>query len=140
MDLDECFRKGLIKKTRVDDNLIRSLIEMANIKEMTVKTAQINEQNISAYVTLAYDSLREVLEAICISHGYKVISHICIAELLKSIIEDFDYDEFDRLRYIRNSINYYGIKVEFAQGKEIINKIFSMKNKLIEKYLKSFIS
>ncbi|MCK4670278.1 MAG: hypothetical protein KAT43_03665 [Nanoarchaeota archaeon] len=63
MDLAECFKKRLIKKTRIDLDLIKSLIEMANIKEGAVKTAEINEKNISAYVSLSYDSLREVLEA-----------------------------------------------------------------------------
>jgi len=75
------------------------------------------------------------MEAICISKGYKVLSHICIGELLKSLFKEFEYEEFDRLRWIRNSINYYGTKVEFKQGKEIISKIFSMKNSLIKKYI-----
>jgi len=66
MDLDECFRKGLIKKTRANKELVKSLIEMSEIKEISVKTANINEINISAYVSLAYDSLREILEALCI--------------------------------------------------------------------------
>lgn len=135
MDLDECFRKGLIKKTKIDKELVKSLIEMSKIKETAVKTANINEKNISAYVSLAYDALREMLEALCILHGYKVLSHICIGELLENILEDFDYSEFDRLRWIRNSINYYGEKVDFEQGKEIINKIFVITKKILEKYL-----
>ena len=135
MDLDECFRKGLIKKTRANKELVKSLIEMSEIKEISVKTANINEINISAYVSLAYDSLREILEALCILRGYKVLSHICMGELLKGILEDFDYDEFDRLRWIRNSINYYGEKVEFEQGKEIIRKIFAIRNNILERYL-----
>ncbi|MCZ7405713.1 MAG: hypothetical protein O8C67_12415 [Candidatus Methanoperedens sp.] len=85
MDLDECYSKGLIKKTRIDKELIRSLIEMSDIKENAVNTANVNEINISAYVSMAYDSLREVLEALCISKGHKVLSHICIGELLKTI-------------------------------------------------------
>lgn len=137
MDLKECFRKGLVKKTFVDKDLIKSLIQMSDIKETAVKTANINKQTISAYVSLAYDSLREVLEALCISNGYKVLSHICIGELLKSIVEEFDYEEFDRLRWIRNSINYYGEKIEFEQGQEIVKKIFAMKINIIEKYLKN---
>ena len=136
MDLNECLRKGLIKKTRVDKELIKSLIEMSDIKEETVKAADINETNISAYVSFAYDSLREILEALCISRGYKVLSHICVGELLKEIIEDFDYEKFDRLRWIRNSINYYGEKIDFEQGKEIIRKVFSIKKKILIKHLK----
>ncbi|MBI4020237.1 MAG: hypothetical protein HY367_02810 [Candidatus Aenigmarchaeota archaeon] len=137
MDIDECFRKGLIKRARPDEELVKSLVEMAGIKETAVNTASVNELNISAYVSLAYDALREVLEAICISKGYKVLSHICIGELLKRELED-SYAEFDRLRYIRNGINYYGVKVEFGQGREIITKIFQMKKALGERYLGKF--
>ena len=136
MDLDECFRKGLIKQTKIDKDLIKSLIEMSNIKEKAVRNVNINKENISAYVSLAYESLREVLEALCILNGYKVLSHICIGELLKDIIGEFDYNEFDRLRWIRNSINYYGEKVEFEQGKIVIDEIFVIKNKILEKHLK----
>ena len=135
MDLDECFRKGLIKKTKKNKELVKSLIEMLRIKERAVKTANINEINISAYVSLAYDALREMLEALCILNGYKVLSHICIGELLKNILKDFDYNEFDRLRWIRNSINYYGEKIDFKQGKEIINKTFNIKKNILKKHL-----
>ena len=138
MDLDDCYKKGFIKRTRIDKELIISLVEMSDIKEETVKTANITEKNISAYLSMAYDSLREVLEAICISKGYKVINHFCIGELLRTIIKDFDFSEFDRFRYVRNGINYYGTKVDFDQGKTIISKIFKMKKELkvgISKYL-----
>src|SRR3989338_292824 len=118
MDLDECFRKGLIKKTAIDRDLIKSLIEMSGIKEKAVKNANIDEQSISAYVSLAYDSLREILEALCILKGYKVLSHICLGELLKTLVSDFDFNSFDRFRYVRNGINYYGTKVDYQQGKE----------------------
>ncbi len=136
MDLDDCHRKGLIKKTTIDKSLAASLIEMSNIKEKAVLSAKINEENVSAYVSLAYDSLREILEVLCILRGYKVLSHLCIGELLRKELDDFNYEDFDRLRYIRNSINYYGEQVDFEQGKEIIDKIFVMKKKLYEKYLK----
>lgn len=135
MDLDDCYKKGDIKKTRIDEELIKSLVEMSDIKEITVNSARIDKVNISAYVSMAYDSLREVLEALCISRGYKVLSHFCLGELLLVLIEDFDFSEFDRFRYIRNGINYYGTKIDFEQGKEIINKIFNMKNKIHKKYL-----
>jgi uncharacterized protein (UPF0332 family) len=137
MDLKECLKKGYVKRTEPNEELFKSLIEMSDIKEITVKKAKIDHINISAYVSLAYDSLREALEAICISKGYKVLSHVCIGELLKYLFKDFDYDGFDRLRWIRNSINYYGTKVEFNQGKEIISKIFGMKKSVI-KMIKPF--
>ena len=88
------------------------------------------------HVSLAYDSLRELLEGLCILKGHKVLSHICMGEFLKDALEEFDYEEFDRLRWIRNSINYYGEKVDFSQGKEIIENTFLIKEKIQKKYLK----
>jgi hypothetical protein len=137
MDVDECFRKGLIKRTHEDAELAKSLVEMSHIKENAVRTASVNEANVSAYVSLAYDSLREVLEALCVMKGYKVLSHICMGELLREKIEGFDYEGFDRMRWIRNGINYYGEKVEFKQGKEVISKIFAMKNEMLKRHLSS---
>lgn len=139
MDLDECFKKGQIKKTKVNEELIKSLIEMSDIKEYTVNTAKLNEKNISAYIPMAYDSLREILEAVCILKGYKVLSHVCIGELLKDLSKDFDYETFDRVRWIRNGINYYGNKIELEQGHRLINKIFILKKKLFEQYLKELV-
>ena len=133
MDLIDCRRQGIIKKTTPNKSLIKSLIEMSDTKELAVTTAVITDKTISAYVSMAYDSLRELMEALCIQHGYKVTNHICLGELLKELIKDFQYTQFDRLRYIRNGINYYGKQVGLKQGKELIKKILSMKKELLKK-------
>lgn len=130
MDLSECKRKGFIKRTKPNVELVKSLIEISKIKEESIKKVELNERNICAYIPMAYDSLREIMEGICIMNGYKVTSHICIERLLKEIYPNITFKEFDRFRYIRNSINYYGKKVELEQGKEIIKKIFILKNKM----------
>jgi hypothetical protein len=39
---------------------------------------------------------------------------------------DFDFNSFDRFRYIRNGINYYGSKVDYEQGKKLIRKLFNL--------------
>jgi len=131
MDLEECRRKGFIKSTKKNKEFAKSLIEISKIKEDTIKTATINESNISAYVPMAYDSLREILEAICIMNGYKVTSHACIDKLLSPIYSNISFNDFDRFRYIRNSINYYGKKIGFKEGKEIISKIFMLKKECL---------
>lgn len=139
MDLKECKLKGYVKKTFIDKELIKSLIEMSEVSEITVNTGNINEITISSYVSVAYDSLREVLEALCTLNGYKVTNHICLGELLITLIKEFNYGEFDRFRYIRNGISYYGKQVELEQGKEIIKKILKMKNEMLNLLKKELI-
>ena len=138
MDLKECFRKGMIKKTSFSEGTIISLMHMSNVREQEISKSKITKTNASIYVSMAYDCLREVLEAVCISKGYKVLSHICIGELLKTLIQNFDYDQFDRYRWIRNSINYYGKMVDFEQGRELVTKMLKMKKEIIETELKQF--
>lgn len=138
MDLDECKRKGFVRKYKPNKELCRSLIEMSGIKEKSIKDVEFNEINVNAFVPLAYDSLREILEAICIMHGFKVTSHVCIESLLKTLYPDVSFSSFDRFRYIRNSINYYGKQIDFKQGKEMISSIFKTKQeflKLLKKLL-----
>ena len=137
MDLDECRRKGYIRKVGESQNLIDSMIEISDTDENTVKEADITQKNVSSYISVAYDSLREILEAVCLLNGYKVTNHICIGELLKSIDKAFEFEMFDRFRYIRNGVKYYGTKVGFEQGKEVINKMFKMKKELKKRYFGS---
>ncbi|MDP3728191.1 MAG: hypothetical protein Q8R18_01925 [bacterium] len=135
MDLGECYNKGLIRKTSIDKELIKSLIKMSESKIIAINTAKIDEITISAYISMAYDALREILEAICIGKGYKVTSHQCIGELLRTITLNFEYSEFDRMRYIRNGINYYGKEIELEQGKELLQKILVLRIKIKEREL-----
>ena len=123
MDIEECRNKGLVKQTVTNPELITSLIEMAGIKEETVKEARLTQRNISVFISVAYDSLRLVMEAICNQRGYKVLNHICLGELLKN---DIDYETFNRLRWTRNNISYYGKQVELRQGRELIEEVFRM--------------
>lgn len=80
---------------------------------------------------MAYDSLREVMEALCILNGYKVLSHICLGVLVKTLVGDFPIHDFERFRYARNSINYYGKKVELQQGKALIDKMFQTRDVIL---------
>ncbi len=133
MDLNECERKGFIKKTIPSKSLAKSLLEVSEIKDNALDSAKLDELNVNAYLPMAYDALREVLEALCILHSYKVTNHICLGELLRKLEPDFDYTSFDRFRYVRNGINYYGKKVDFQQGREIIEKIRQMRKSIVIK-------
>ena len=132
MDVDECKDKGFIRYTKIDSNLSKSLIEISNIKEKTIKKIKLDKMSINAFLPLAYDSLREVLEAYCVLHGFKVGNHICLGNLVKELNPDFDIILFDRIRYMRNGINYYGTKVDLKQGEKLIIKIFELKKSILK--------
>lgn len=130
MDLKDCEREGFIRKANIDNNLIGSLLEMSRVDEDVVRESELTEKNISTFCSVAYSSLRQLLEAICLNKGYKVTNHVCIGLLLKREIKNFDFDFFERVRKIRNRISYYGEKIGLSEGKEIIEKIFKLNKEL----------
>lgn len=136
MDLNNCIKRGFIRRVKVDKNLINSILGMSMSEEETVKEAKLNRKNISTYCVVAYSSLRQILEAMSLNEGYKVTSHICTGLLLKKKVKDFDVEFFERLRKIRNKISYYGEGVDFETGAELIQNIFKLNKKLRAKLKK----
>ena len=78
---------------------------------------------------MAYDALHATLDALCNLHGHKVLSHVCLGALLREIVPEFDHVAFDRFRHIRNSINYYGRRINLIEGRAIITDILKLKLK-----------
>ena len=66
------------------------------------------------------------MEAYCVLHGQKVGNHECLGKLVNHLSPQFDMFTFERLRIARNGVNYYGIKVDFEQGQELILKIWGL--------------
>ncbi|MFT4312564.1 MAG: hypothetical protein ACMXYF_05035 [Candidatus Woesearchaeota archaeon] len=103
--------------------VIESLKEMALIKQEEVFSTQLTKRNVSVYFSLYYDAIRELLEAFCLKKGYKVLNHVCLGEKVKEISQDFDYSTFDRIRYLRNGINYYGNQIAYEPAVLLLKKI-----------------
>lgn len=132
MDWEECCIKEIVKNVNPDIYLIKSLIKSSKNKLESQKRLQMSDITASSKLTLAYDSLRELLEALSLKEGYKVYNHECYTAFLKEIIgkKEKGY-EFNEIRKIRNAINYYGKDISAKEAQEVITKI---------KKLRSFIS
>jgi hypothetical protein len=79
---------------------------------------------------MAYDALRAVLDAFCILHEYKVLSHECLGKLVKDMIPNFDLVVYERYKYARNGINYYGTNVALEKGRALIKGMLDMKKEM----------
>ena len=132
MNWEECRIKNFVKETKTDEQLINSLLHQSTKKLITDKFSPLNKDTASTKFSNNYDSLREVLEALAIRRGFKIYNHDCFSGFLKEIMklekESFD---FDKLRRIRNSINYYGKDVSLEEAEKLINEINILREKLI---------
>jgi len=135
MDWNECNFKKLVKNIKKDTELIKSLSESSYNKLTSEELLTLNETTCSSKISLAYDSLRELLEALALEQGYKIYNHECYTPFLKEILKEvFLSDEFDEIRKIRNQVNYYAKKINIEETNDIILKIKELRNNLINKY------
>ncbi|MFH1637545.1 MAG: hypothetical protein ABIB71_03915 [Candidatus Woesearchaeota archaeon] len=135
MDWKECCSKRLAKKVEPDHELASSLIELSGGKYFTASNIKIEDKTAPSSVSLFYDALREILEAIAIKKGYKIYNHECYTWFLKEIMkEDELASGFDRVRKIRNGINYYGKKIPVDDAVDTVKDI----KKLITKAKRLF--
>ena len=124
MDFRECVKKRIIKKVSSDFDLIESLKKSSRGKLESSKMLKVCEVTASSIITLAYDSLRELLEAIALKNGYKIYNHECYCSFLKNIVKDDNLAlSFDKVRKIRNSVNYYGKGLLPEDAKQIFDEI-----------------
>lgn len=135
MDWKECLNKRIVKKVQVDFELIKSLVKTSKNKLESENKLVMDNITANSKVSLAYDSLRELLEALSIRSGYKIYNHEGYTPFLKEIIKETAIgNEFDEIRKIRNSINYYGKSISLEEAIAIIKRINALR-RLIEKLL-----
>ena len=124
MDWKECCSRRIAKSVKPDIEMITSLIKSSRNKLESESKLIMSEVTASSKLSLAYDSLRELLEALALKNGYKVYNHECYAAFLKEVIkESYKADEFDDIRKIRNAINYYGKGISPEEANGIIARI-----------------
>ena len=138
MDFASCTRNRLIKQIIQDNNLINSLVQSSDKKLKSQKKLELDDDTAGSKISLAYDALRELLEALAISKGYKIYNHECYVAFLKEVLKESDLgDQFDKFRRIRNDTNYYGKDVSPQEAKPIIDGmsdyIRNIKDKFFDK-------
>lgn len=129
--------EGKVKKTNKDLSKIRSLMDMSDNLTKVFLNMQINELTSSTIFVNYYEALRQIVEAITISHSFNVYSHEAFTSFLSEILnEDIISRKFDRFRLLRNGVNYYGKKIETEVSKEAKQDILNIIKILKNKYLK----
>lgn len=86
MDWKECCNKRLVKDAKPDADMIKSLAESSENKLESESRLSMSDVTAVSKVSLAYDSLRELLEALALKNGYKIYNHECYAAFLKEIL------------------------------------------------------
>ncbi|NMB66651.1 hypothetical protein GYA25_01160 [Candidatus Woesearchaeota archaeon] len=121
LDWEDCLFNKSAKSISPDLKRATSLIETAEERMSLIK--EITKKNCNFVFEDYYTSLLEILQAKSFLEGYNVLNHVCLGFYLRDIIKREDlFNLFDDLRYKRNSLTYYGNKMDFKTAKQAIEK------------------
>jgi len=133
MDFEECIKKRIAKQVKKDEDLIKSLLKTSKNKLDSEETLELDEVTSNSKISLLYDSLRELLEALSLKNEFKIYNHECYTYFLKEILnKTLIAEEFDELRKVRNSINYYGKEITLSEAKIVIKRIKNLRKQISE--------
>jgi len=126
---DECIENDSAKNVSPDLQRAKSLMETARDRTNLIKS--ITEKNCNFVFEDYYTSLLELLQALVIKKGYKILNHLCLGYYLRDILKREDlYMAFDDLQYKRNSLTYYGNRMDFETTKQSIEKCKKIINEI----------
>lgn len=132
MDWKECISKKIIKEIKTDEELMNSLIKTSENNLISSEELKLSETTAGPKLTLAYDSLRELLEILALKKEYKIYNHECYTAFLKEILNEYAIgEEFDEIRKIRNLISYYGRKISTEESQKTIVQIKNLRRKIL---------
>ncbi len=118
-DWEECLEDDNVRRITPDVERAKSLREIA--KERMSLFDEINKKNCNFMLEDCYTSLLEVIQSLAFKKGYNILNYVCLGYFLRDILKREDlFRTFDDLRYKRNSLTYYGTKIDFEVSKQAI--------------------
>lgn len=127
----ECIEEGSSLKVTPNKSKVNSLMDTALGRISFLNENIIKESNANYIFESYYSSVLEILHALLLLHGYKVSNHLCLGYYLRDVLSKAEiFRIFDDCRFKRNSLVYYGRKMEFDVAKEAINNCKQLINQL----------
>lgn len=119
---EECINCSSAIKITPDKEKAASLMETSE-ERIKYSLRELTEKNANYVFEDYYSSVLELLHALVLLNGFKVSNHICLGYYLKDVLKrDEMFRQFDDCRYKRNSLVYYGKRMDFETAKNSIDK------------------
>ena len=127
---NDCIYSNSAVKITPDKEKAKSLIETAEDR-IKFSIRDLNEKTANYIFEDYYSSVLELAHALVLLDGYKINNHVCLGFFLRDVLKKEDlFRLFDDCRYKRNSLVYYGKRMDFKTAKDAIEKAKKLMNKL----------
>lgn len=121
-DFNDCLDSSNAVRITPDKEKARSLTEIAE-ERLKWASKDVNKHNANFIFEDYYSSIIELIHSLTLIAGYKINNHICLGFYLRNVLKREElFRLFDDLRYKRNSLTYYGKKMDFEIAKDAIEK------------------
>ena len=128
----ECLYSNSSVKITPDKGKAKSLIETAG-ERIKFSNKELNENTANYIFEDYYSSILEIVHAFVILRGYKVNNHVCLGFFIRDVLNREDlFRIFDDCRFKRNSLTYYGKRMDFETAKDAIEKSRKLLNEFKE--------
>ena len=118
----DCLDHNDSVKITPDKEKAKSLIETSE-ERIKYSNKEINENTANFIFEDYYSSMLELIHALTLLDGYKISNHICLGFFIKDVLKREDlFFIFDDCRYKRNSLVYYGKRMDFETAKQSVEK------------------
>ena len=118
----ECLDYSSAVKITPDKEKAASLTETAQDR-INFSLKKLSGKNANYVFEGYYSSVLEMIHATVILDGYKVNNHICLGYYLRDVLKNDElFRLFDDCRFKRNSLVYYGKRMDFETAKDAIEK------------------
>lgn len=113
MSWGRCLKLGIVKKIKKDPERASKMLKMANLRR-EFWDRPIKDEFTALKVEAYYDTIRELIFAHLYKNGYNCSNHLCLISYLRGKFSQFKEETsiIDKLRKVRNNINYKGLLVE----------------------------
>ena len=138
---NDCLENNSAIKRSPDIAKAKSLLETAKGRvEFTLKK-ELDENNANYIFEDYYSSIIEVIHALANLQGYNISNHICLGYYIKDVLKREElFRIFDDCRFKRNSLTYYGKRMDFETAKYSIERSKVLFNELLKVLDKELIS
>lgn len=140
MKFDDFIKQKKVIRGKIDNQKSRALVKMSKNNLSVVKAIPLSDSSASIILSQSYESLRQILEAIALSKGFKLYSHEAFTYFLLELNEVSISEHFDRLRKLRNGVNYYAKTVSVKVASAALQQVKELTTILTRKYLWAIIS
>ena len=122
MNIQYWIMKGALRNRQKDLGKIKSMIHSAEVNAKVTQNVKINDNSATLIFREIYESIRQLGDAKLWLIGYEPQNHEVSMEILKEfgIKDKVKLNSLDRLKKIRNDINYRGFRASIEQAEEIL--------------------